>query len=208
MGDGIMISGGGSIEVATDALFDRAKRLEHVETELRAALTELLHTDRGSSSYTSLTEGPPPSAARAERSIDDAAVLLDTIADSSGCLAESLHLAAAAYGIVEHSSARISERMWEDLGWTVGMIGRGVLAPLLLGAVGAAAGLYAGYRILETVNPEGATAVHRATTTLERRLVTDPRLVQTLRHITMSADDVLAGLTGAPEPLNRTLGDI
>lgn len=207
MGDGLIISGGGSIEVATDLLFDRARRLENAETELRGALAELLLIARGVTPAMLRAPDAPHSAARAERRIDDALILIASTADKGGRLASALHTAAAAYGAAEKSSARASEAVWADLGWAAGVVARSVAPLFALAAAGTALGAYAGYRLMNAVSPDAVAGARDVAGAVGRLAITDPRFVQLLRLGAMSADDAAAGALGEPRSVDRILGD-
>ena len=207
MGDGLIISGGGSIEVASDELFDRAARLETAEATLRSALTDLARIDRGVSGALLHASDAPISAARAEQAIDDATWLLAHSADGSGQLAANLHRAAAAYGLVEGSAARMSQALFAELGWAAGFMGSVVgplLLPAALGALASGATAVTVWGLL----PSGATrSISDTANGLGRQVLSDPRFVQLVRLGAMSVDDAELGARKVPSPVSRMLGD-
>ena len=207
MGDGLIISGGGSIEVASDELFEHAARLEDAEALLRSALSELARIDR-MVSWTGLRAVDAPlSAAHAEMSIDDATVLLANSSHGSGQLAASLHLAAAAYGFVETSTARMSQSLSAEVGWAAGFAGS-ILGPLMLvGTLGVIASGVTGFALSQAFAPGASRPRVEGATDFGRVALSDPRFVQLVRLGVMSVDDVQLGALKVPQPVAWMLGD-
>lgn len=207
MGDGLIISGGGSIEVASDAVFDRAARLEDAERMLRSALVDLASIDRVVTRAMLSGADAPLSAARAEYSIDDAAVLLSQCADSSGRLAANLHLAAAAYGLIEGRAAQLSQSLFAQFGWGMGF-GSSIAGPLLLpGAIGIISAGVAAYAVSSLIAPGATRGLLEKGEGIGREMLSDPRFVQLVRLGAMSVDDAQLGALKVPGPIARMLGD-
>ena len=203
MGDnsGIVISGGGSIEVGTDTLFTAAAALGREETELAAELRELAAIDRLVGTRSAGIAGCAQALA-AEREMDAASAALGRARSAAGLLAGALHGSAAEYGEVERAARGVAQYAAAGLGYAVGLEFAQWTPALIV--VGQRLGvLFDGSRPSGSVIPAALKAPAKA-------LVNSPELAVALRLAVMSADEFGTGMLRLPltlDPADTRLGD-
>ncbi|MCU1506412.1 MAG: hypothetical protein JWP05_1381, partial [Microbacteriaceae bacterium] len=120
MSDDLVISGGGSIAVATDELFSLQRHLTTVADELDRVAGRLAGIDRLVSRGRLRAMDAPASGVRAEQAIDDAAALIRSTGELARFLASTLELAAVTYGEGEAIMSRLGERLAASLAYQLG----------------------------------------------------------------------------------------
>lgn len=211
MADDIVISGGGSIAVATSELFDDARRLGELRALLSECHRQLISIDRlvGATQLNTLASSSSSSlsALAAERAMDDAAAALAR----AGPSAERLHVAligsANAYGVGEHAAERLAQDLAARVGTMLGMFLPVIALEVLPMALGIGAGVAFGIAMLPA---EKRSALFGALPDWLRSnsvILTDPKVVQLVRLTVMSADDFGGGLLHLPPGLLQSLGD-
>lgn len=200
----LLVSGGGSIAVATTALLEQAQALERLERELGDCVRRLAGIERGTTAATGAH------AARAEQAMDDARARLASAAGTSGLLAAGLRSSADGYGIAESLTERLCQSLAAELGVGLGFFSSTVGLLMLPGILSAIAGGAAVYSLSNAVDPTSTRrVVGSAAAWLDenKAILSDPRFVALVRLSVMSADDFGGGLLRLPPPLIRLLGD-
>jgi hypothetical protein len=175
----IVVSGGGSSAVATSELFAQAQRLDLLHERLAGCLNLAAAVDRIVTSSALDAADAPPSAAAAERDLDDAAIVIASATSHAAHLRSALEQSAEAYGFVERSATRLTQELAARFGWLFGLMlpGKALLAALPQWFRRNSAGL------------------------------SDPRTVQLVRLLVMSADDIGGGVLRLPADVVHILGD-
>jgi len=206
---GIVISGSGSLAVATDELFGLAQALEHLGADARQDHLTLTMTDVSVSPGVVRSAAVPASAVTtalaAEAEIDAARLLLIEAHDRALAIAAALRSAALAYGEAEESRERIAQQLAARLGSAAGS-----LTPLML--LAALPALIVGGELLATVAlvPGGLDGVRRvvgAWMNDHRSELNNPATIALIRLLVMSTDDYFGGLVQLPPELVAALGD-
>ena len=200
------MSGGGSVAVASDALFGDAHALEGVSDDLRRATAALGTVDAVVSQGLLRRSDAPVSALDAEREIDRAHDIVVATAQRAAAIAFVLRAAAQGYGMADVAAARLAQQLAASLGYSIG-----ALLPLFASLVAPALPpLLAGVLIASLLSPKAAGAVPGALgrwLTDNNRLLTNPVTVALIRAGVMSVDDVIGGVIGLPRGVVRALGD-
>jgi hypothetical protein len=195
--DELVLSGGGSVAVATDALF--------------AAVAELRrfagHADATAARVTILSwygdAGCLPPGEGGE--LVAAAAALRIAAARAGALAFALQRGAEHYGELE----RRATRLWRSVeGWAAERAGGwlGLLLPLLAPASAAAAGVLLGAQ-LSPGGPEHAGGGTAAALGQGSGALTSPLAAALLRSLVLAGDDFAAGVLHAPTGTAALLGE-
>jgi hypothetical protein len=206
MPDGLIVSGGGSVVVASDELRRQAAELG----ELSGALSEvrrlvLAATDRHGGQWLTAVDAPI-SAQRAERAATNAAGLLARSEAQAESVARAVRWAMYTYGLGEAATTHLLKNLHAELGYAVGRLGP-ILAVLALPALGSFAagailsGAIRGRSPGEVLGELGAWARSHAA------VLTDSVTVALVKGAMHSSDDVLGGLLQLPEPVVRMLGE-
>ena len=207
MADDIVISGGGSIAVATSELFDDARRLGELRALLSECHRQLISIDRLVGVNQLNTLGSSSFALAAERGMDDAAAALTRAGPSAERLHVALIASADAYGVGERVAERLVQEVAARFGTMLGMFLPVIALELLPVALGIGAGVTLGTSLLPA---EKRSALFRALPDWLRSnsvILTDPKVVQLVRLTVMSADDFGGGLLHLPPGLVHGLGD-
>lgn len=200
-GGSLIVSGGGSTMVSTDALLAEAARLRVLHADATS------WRERGAR-IRALESEPAPmwSAGDPGLAVYAARQSIDLAWEHSGALADALVAAAEAYGRAE----AINEGFARVTGvWVAHTLGR--LAPLILWAAvpavtaGAVAWLLGGST--GRLGPGGAPAAMRRWLAENPRVLTNPVLVGAVRVMVSSVDDAVEGALGVPFPVSLALGD-
>ncbi|WP_349899155.1 hypothetical protein [Parafrigoribacterium soli] len=206
--DDLIISGGGSTEVATSALLSQQRHLERLAEELNVCRSRLRSIDGRVSRARMRAADAPLSAMRAERAMAEAQDALHSSRERASTLARGIADAATAYGNAEAAvdgwARQLSATIAYQLGfWSpvAGVLALPILFPIALTAAGAAGGGW-------LMTPEA----RREKTMNEwvqanKGILSDPRFVSFVRLAVSSADDFGEGLVHLPEPLAQLLGD-
>ena len=193
---GLIVSGGGSVAVSSDAMLADAERL-HL---LALALPTVSHSLRGAAALAGRADAVSLGSWRAREAdagIDLARRQLDAVIEHFGRMAEALDAAAIAYGNAEREAAErfisLSEQLADRGGALVGAtVSRNRGVALLMAALAASA-------LRELLSdPIGPNDVHLPTGLNE--LVSDPRVVRMLRALVMAGDDFVDGVVETPSP--------
>jgi hypothetical protein len=205
--DDIVVSGGGSSAVATGELFTQAQQLDLLHVRLAACLEQLAAVDRIVTSGELRAADAPPGAVAAEQDLDDAAALIARAEWRAAQLKSALEKSAEAYGLVERSATRLSQELAARFGWLFGLMLPSIAIYLLPAIVGVTGGLAAGLALM----PESSRkALLKALPEWFRENsagLSDPRTVQLVRLLVMSADDIGGGVLHLPPDLVHVLGD-
>lgn len=206
----LVISGGGTVRVSTDALMGQAAALDLVSAELESAGRRLLAIDRAAPVSLLVAADAPLSAFRAETAIDEASEEVTRAAQAAALLASGLRSGADAYGAAEQAVSAIARDVAAKvangiglLAGSFGMLALGASAPLLLGGV-------AGLAIAGTARPDALRTVAEALARglgRSRGALSSPLVVSLTRLAVMSADDLGTGLLRVPPALAGLLGD-
>lgn len=193
----LIISGGGSTQVAPDSFLSAERAL--------AALSGRL-TDLADELSPVLTLSSSPDAVRlAHKALGD----LQDAATESAALSRDLATAAERYGAAERAANSYLIGVSEVGGWMIGRLApvalAGVLpalpALLMLAAGGFASGSAVSGGSSTFLGQLGALASKNA------GLLRDPRAVALVRQVVSSTDDAMLGAAGVPLPLARLADD-
>jgi hypothetical protein len=203
---GLTVSGGGSVQVASDALFSDAQSLEEVSEQLRRAVAELSRIDARVGVALLHQADAPVSALDAEVEIQSASRLLHAAGARASTIAAMLRLSAEGYGRAERLGERAVQELAARLGYGIGM-----LLPMLVSAMLPALPVaVAALAVASLAAPgwhrrvPGALGAWLAD---NNRVLTNPGTVALVRASVMSIDDVIAGAFRVPPPLVQALGD-
>lgn len=210
MSDDLIITGGGSVVVASDALLARADLLARLSADLAALHSELEEIAIESSMLR--RADAPLSAAAAARSIEIAMGQLATAQAQCDWMSAALAVALRGYGTAEHIAAQATHSVSEQLGWVVGHF-----SPLLVVGAAVAMAPAAGtalMALLATGQLQGGAAAGGARGTAlmmslqnNNALITNPTTVALLRAAVDSSDDAMGGALRFPAEFVATLGD-
>ncbi len=207
MAGDIVVSGGGSLAVATGDLFDACDRLGRLYAVLLQCAADLDQVNSAVTRGQLSRIDAPLSSIRAEEALDDTAKIIRTVAPNVQRLRVALLIAAETYGRVEHSLAQLSQGVAARFG---GLFGRSlpffalVLLPATL-SVGAGAAVTCA--VLPPVLRQRALAALPKWLMQNSAPLSDPRVVQFIRLSAMSIDDVGGGLLMVPPEVMTLLGD-
>ena len=201
-GDGTLtVSGGGSIQVATDTVFAEMAALRLVQQEAEQWQGQI-------GRVRSLGVGAAPSWQPGDLGVCvfGASVAIDAVAARSRKLADALEQAAEEYGRLESGLDLVLQGAGAWLAHTLG-----VLAPVLVLSMATPLAFLAAGSLLTTA------ALGRTPSVLppalgdwlreNPRLLTNPATVTVVRAIVGSADDAVLGRLGVPFPVAAALGD-
>ncbi|TFC02701.1 hypothetical protein E3O42_08085 [Cryobacterium adonitolivorans] len=197
----LTVSGGGSIQVATDTVFAEMAALRLLQGEAQ-------HWQGQLGRVRSLGVGPAPRWQPDDLGacVFGASVAIDEVADRSRRLADALEEAAEEYGRLESGLDMILQGTGSWLAHTLG-----VLAPVLVLSMAAPlAYLAAGSLLSNAALGRSLSVVPPALTDWLRenpRLLTNPATVTVVRALVGSADDAVLGRLGVPYPVAAGLGD-
>jgi hypothetical protein len=199
----LIVSGGGTTLVATDVLLAEAARLRLLQAAAEGWQDRLAR-------IRSLDSEPVPAPAwtgtEAGLNVFGAACSIDTVAERSRTLADSLTAAAEGYGRAERAiewGARLSG-VW--IGFTLGRLAPFLVAAAVPGLTAGVLGFLLG-NLLTRARPGDAAAGLGDWFQAHPRALTNPIVVAAVRSLVSSVDDVAAGGAGVPFPLSFALGD-
>ena len=208
MSDDLIISGGGSTEVATAELLSQRQHLHSLASELDACLGRLHAIDDRITAARLRTADAPLSSMRAERLIDEARVSARSARDHAEFLSSGLAAAAIAYGSAEVFAGRLTREMSSVLAYQLGLwlpvIGILALPSMLVGGLAIGGGAALGFAFAPEAERKKAIARWLRD---NKRVLRDPRFVGFVRLAVSSVDDFAEGVVRLPEPIGRLLGD-
>ena len=202
----LVVSGGGSYAVASDALFADAQSLELVRNEMGWAAGALERIDRRVGEGLLRRADAPLSALDAERELDRGQQLVAAAGDRAAAIAFVLRASAEGYGAADAAAQRMAQGLAASLGYSIGLflpLFAAVMAPALPTAL-------AGLLVASLLVPGGPAAIPGGIGTWfgeNNRLLTNPLTVALVRAGVMSIDDVVGGALGIPPAVVRALGD-
>ncbi|GAB2456830.1 hypothetical protein HD599_003301 [Conyzicola lurida] len=205
MGD-IVISGGGSMAVATDELFTDAQQLEYVRGEASDLARAIDAVDARFGDALLRRADAPVSALDAEAALDRTRQLLAEVDWKAGSVALLLRASAEGYGYAEAAAERATQQLAATLGYGVGAL-LPVFATLVAPALPVA---LAGLLGAALAMPGGPAALPGAVGDWlgsNGRVLTNPVTVALVRAGVMSVDDLIGGALGLPPTLVRAIGD-
>jgi hypothetical protein len=193
----LVLSGGGSVAVGTDALFSTVAELRRFAGHVDATATRI--------AILGLDDGVRCLGPRDDGDLARAAASLGTAAVRADELALALQRAAEHYGELERRTTQLWRRAE---GWAAERAGAwlSLLLPLLPAASAAVAGLLLG----AAGSPGGVQGAGRSTAEAlgpASRTLTDPRTVTLLRSLVLAGDDAVAGMLRAPSGTAALLGE-
>ncbi|MGV8885839.1 MAG: hypothetical protein ACOH1T_09695 [Microbacteriaceae bacterium] len=202
----LVISGGGSISIATDRLLANARDLEGARDGAANCRRQLADLERIAGDAVLRASGVSAEASIAERELARAEAALVRLEKLSAASAEALRSAAVSYGLVEEVTSALTHRLAAGLGYAAGFFLPAIMWFMLPTAAVAFAGAALGSHIV----PGGPEAVRRALAdwwTRNRGALSDPVTVALLRHAVSSVDDAGAGLLRIPPIVQQLYGD-
>lgn len=211
MADELIISGGGSVAVATEGMLAAIERCEQAANIAAMAAGELVGTAEELRGWASLDPSGHALRLAADRTVV-AASLATSATAPAGMLGTALGLAAEGYGIAETIATRAAESAIESAAALFGRLlpGLFVLATPAI-AIGAATAAAAGELVPKLAERLGLrdelVAIGTATADGLNQLLSDPRVVTLIRNGVMAADDLLVGAMGLPPALTAALGE-
>ena len=194
--DDLLLSGGGSVAVATDALFRTVADLRRLAG----------HADATGTRVAAIPPAHGITSADSAANLAEATRALRTVAARADALAAGLQRSAENYGDLERRAVMLSRAGEGLVAERVGAWLPALLLPLLPLASAAGIGLLLG----ASAKPDGAErAVDGVANGLQQRStpLTDPLTVALLRSLVLSADDLGGGMLRAPPGLMRLLGE-
>jgi hypothetical protein len=202
----LIVSGSGSVIVASDELLAQLEGLERLSRELASLAATVAAVNDGISRAWMRSEDAPISALDADHSMDEALWRLRVTAVESSGVTLMLRAAMANYAVNETRSAALATALRERFSYLMG-----VLSPILLllalpglgGAVGTAFldGFARGRSGREILQEWGTLArTHNG-------LLNDPATVALLRAAMNGSDDFLAGMLHFSPELIALLGE-
>ena len=201
----LIISGGGTIAVATDSLLGAAQSLERIGDECRYATQALAVIDGGVSAALLRQVDAPISALDSDGEIATAIAFVAEAERTAAELASVLRMSATAYGAADAVGQRIAQQLAAQLGYVAG-----VFTPMLI-ITALPALMFAGqFAVVASVMPGGREALAAIAAQFlsdHRRELTDPGMVSLIRLAVMSTDDYIAGLLHLPPGAAEALGD-
>jgi len=201
----LVISGSGSLAVATDELIGLAQSLDLLAGGSRESHLTLTMIDVSVSPAALRLADAPISAIDAEGQVSVARSLLIDAHDRAAALAAGLRASALAYGQTEQQREQLAQQLAARLGGLAG----GLTPMVLLAALPA---LLVGAEVLGTIAlvPGGMEYLRRTAADMlanHRRELTDPATVELIRLMVMSTDDYFGGLLQVPPQVVSALGD-
>jgi pimeloyl-ACP methyl ester carboxylesterase len=206
MSDDIVVSGGGSIAVASDELLWHAEQLRVLTLEMREAIARLTVIDARVDGRSVARAASVEEARRAEDAIDSALRQFERVGVGAGELSRSLLSSAEAYGAAELVATAASELVAGAIADILGMFFPLVLLWLLPALSTTVTGLLIG----SLLAPGGPKAlIDRLPTMLKENsaLVSNPVVVALMRMAASTSDDAVNGRLGIPPAISALLGD-
>lgn len=202
MSDDLTVSGGGSLAVASDALFGDAQDLESVRDDARDTVALLAQLDGRLGAGALRQADAPLCALEAEAGIERALRLLQAAQARAAVTAAVLRLAAEGYGRADAAATRVAQGLAAQLGY-----GAGALLPLLVASVMPALPAVVAGAVLARVVGQAAVRTAPPRPAPHGRALTNPLTVTLVRATVMSIDDFIGGALGVPLLIVRALGD-
>lgn len=201
---GLIISGGGSVAVSTDALLADAEKLRVLTLALPAVSLSLRHAAELTGHQDAVALGSWR-VREAGAAICMARVRLDAAIAECDRMADALHAAATNYGIAEQEAADRFISLAEDLAGRAGVfVGDSVdrntgLATLLAFLATSSIRVLLG----GTIGPNDIDLPSGL-----NELLSDPRAIRVLRALVMTGDDFVEGVIDVPAELQNSTTDV
>jgi hypothetical protein len=203
---GLVISGGGSVIVATDELRAQADALRSLVGALSAVHREVTAVSQRHSTSWLVAADAPISAQAAERATASSLDLIQRCSIDAERASWMLQAAMHGYGVVEAVNAQLAQAMAARVGFVVGKF-----APFLLLMVAALVGTGASVAVLDgAIDGRSPREVLRELAAWARdhnEVLNDPTTVELVRAAMHSSDDVLGGLLQRSPGLVALLGE-
>lgn len=206
MSDDIVVSGGGTIAVASDELLWHAEQLRVLTHEMREVTARLTVIDARVDGRSLARTSAVAEARRAEDAIDSALRQFERVGIAARELSRSLLASAEAYGAAEYVATAASELVAGAIADILGMFFPLVLLWLFPALSTGVTGLLIG----SLLAPGGPKAlIDRLPTMLKENsaLVSNPVVVALMRMAVSNSDDVVNGRLGIPPQISALLGD-
>ncbi|WP_349903745.1 hypothetical protein [Parafrigoribacterium humi] len=207
MAGDLVISGGGTTEVATESLLVRRQQLKRLRDELGDCIAGLHSIDGRVTRAGLRAADAPPSALRAETAMTDAAHALRSARNRADQIVDGLDHVITSYSNADGAAGEWARRASAMLAHQLGsvlplamLVGIPLLVPGLLTA--------GAFGIVWAFTPASTRKKALAAWAQEHKpLLSDPRFVGMLRLAVSSSDDFGEGVIGVPEPVGELLGD-
>jgi hypothetical protein len=204
MSDGIVVSGGGSVVVASDALLTELDRIDQLTRELLTSghrMAALAENTGGQARHC----GPQVQAAchDAMHRLNDAQAKLTLAARRTHGLHSALQFCLTAYGEVEREVDKQIRRASSAAAYSIG-VALPVLAVPIVSSLLVSEGVIVAVTHL-SLRQQGAMA--QAFLKKHNRLISNPVTVRVLREVMMDTDEFGEGLLRMPPVLTQLLGD-
>ena len=202
MSDDIIVSGGGSVVVASDAILARVERLGSLAVELRSGADEVLDLTDANQFAALQVPQSAPTLAEARRSLDVAHSLLLSAGRRSKALNRALRVVLDAYGAAEQFGLRLSEQLSADSARLLGAASALLALPLTTSLMFEGALVWGMSGATPKQQAEALAKYVRA----HPRLLTNPAIVAAIRSAVENADDFGVGFFGVPPEIARLFG--
>ncbi|EAR26135.1 hypothetical protein A20C1_09649 [marine actinobacterium PHSC20C1] len=198
MSDELVISGGGSVAVATDEMLGNSANLLRAAEQIKEIAAALQMVDTRLTLQQLESWGVPTGAGRAEADLDCAYADLHSLAQRAELMSALVRIAAHSYGlgeaVVENAARRVAADAAAILGflfpaWAATVVLTNPLLPVLAG-MGVAAYVLGGAST-GVFSSEALSGPLNA-------FISDPAFVLALRHGVMTVDEFAAGAMGLP----------
>jgi hypothetical protein len=198
--DDLIVSGGGSVIVASDDLLARIDKVSKLGGAFRSAAHELgVLLASGHSSM-----GQVPAAGREAREQLESAIALSHATANRAALAYGgLRTCLEAYAATEAAVERANRGLIGQFAWVLGRVTPLVLVPIAMGLAVDEAILQGVFHLTPKQQANAARALLRG----HNAPMTNPATVRALKEVMMATDDFGEGLIGVPPSLPRVLGD-
>ena len=130
MSDDIIVSGGGSVVITTDAILARIERLGSLANELHSHSSQVLEIVAANRMAAAQQPRLQPTLSAARPSMDQAYALLLSASRRSAALSRALREVLEACGSAEDFARRLAERMSADAAWWLGRVSAVVAVPV------------------------------------------------------------------------------
>jgi hypothetical protein len=196
--DALIISGGGSTDVAVDELYASGQCLRRLALEASSLRLRLVSIDKLHTLNSLEAAAIPSGAARAEFDIDQAQMALGQLEVQARAIEWALGTAADGYTFVERFASRLGMEISGAIG---GLLGR-ILPFLGLAALPAVAAGVSGIALGASSQPGGVSRLMRE----NNGLLTNPVVPEMVRQAVMGSDEFILGAVGLPPSLATALG--
>jgi hypothetical protein len=192
--DDIIVSGGGSVVVASDAILARVEKVARLSEDFRAGSAELVGLVGTNRTAAITPSRMPAAAAEAGRRIEDAIALLSATSRRAEVLYLALQTCLTMYGEGERVAAQASRDLSAQFAWLLGRVAPLVIVPLAADLV-VTSGLVG---LITGVTPQQQAKALGEYLGRSNGILTNPLIVTALRDTVMDVDDFGEGFIGVP----------